>query len=383
VADLKEASTLYVSSWLKRYVWRLPVEVPYVPKRRRLWYVAYALMSGFYSYSVLYLVAGFVGNVFKNFSAEWSFVPEWLTAVLIFRSRIRTLVNFMKFVYLDKRDRVRAWFTPRRSIAVVAVALIVLFLPLWRQTVTGKFLLEPASRSIVRATSPGIITAVYSTEGAKVTAGTPLMALRNVELQSKLALTRANYEVASTRVSSAVLHFGNVGALQHQRDVLKAQNAGLTAQVAHLDVASPQNGTVITPSLGDQLGVYATAGAELAEIADLSEMRARIYISEYEMSRFHLGSEARIEVDGALRKWNATALGISTVSSEINPALADRAQYKGLNPPLFYVVDLRIANGDGRLKPGMSGLARLYGSRESIAGHLWRAVADFFGRKVW
>jgi hypothetical protein len=36
VLDLKEHSTAYVSAWVKRHVWRLPVEVPYVPKRRRL-----------------------------------------------------------------------------------------------------------------------------------------------------------------------------------------------------------------------------------------------------------------------------------------------------------------------------------------------------------
>ena len=46
ISDLKEASTLYVSSWVKRHIWGLPVEVPYVPKRRRLGFVVYALLSG-------------------------------------------------------------------------------------------------------------------------------------------------------------------------------------------------------------------------------------------------------------------------------------------------------------------------------------------------
>ena len=34
---------------------------------------------------------------------------------MIFRSRIRLLVNFMKFVYLDKKDRIAGWFTARRG----------------------------------------------------------------------------------------------------------------------------------------------------------------------------------------------------------------------------------------------------------------------------
>ena len=118
LTDLKENSTAYVSAWVKRHIWKLPVEVPYVPRRRRFGYAVYALLSGLYSYTVLYVVARFVGNVFRNFDPDWSFVPELATAALIFRSRIRTLVNFMKFVYLDKKDRVWAWFVSRHPWAI-------------------------------------------------------------------------------------------------------------------------------------------------------------------------------------------------------------------------------------------------------------------------
>src|SRR5271167_823736 len=41
IADLKEASTAYVSAWVKRNIWGLPIEVPYVPKHRRLGFVIY------------------------------------------------------------------------------------------------------------------------------------------------------------------------------------------------------------------------------------------------------------------------------------------------------------------------------------------------------
>jgi putative peptide zinc metalloprotease protein len=383
IADLKEASTVYVSSWVKRHIWRLPVEVPYVPRRRRLGFVVFALLSGAYSYSVLYLVAGFVGNVFRNFNPEWSFIPELLTAGLIFRSRIRTLESFMKFVYLDKKDRVRAWFTPSRTAAVATVALVAFCLPVWHESVIGRFLLEPAHRAVVRAVTPGIVTAVYANEGNAVDAGVPLLQLRNVPLQSRLALSKANYQMATERANSAVLHFGDFGAVLRQRDLLAVQNRALTAQAAKLDLASPISGTVVTPRMEDQVGSYVTEGAELAEVADLRAMRARIYISEYEMSKFQVGSKARIEIVGAIRKWSAEATGISMASSEIDPDLADRAQYKGLNPPHFYMVDLHIENADGQLKPGMTGLARLYGHRISAAGYLWMQVSDFFGRKLW
>ena len=44
----------------------------------------------------------------------------------------------MKFVYLDKKDRVRAWFTPGRTLAAAALELVLLILPLWHESVSWK-----------------------------------------------------------------------------------------------------------------------------------------------------------------------------------------------------------------------------------------------------
>ncbi len=125
LGELKEDSTAYVSAWVKRHIWDLPVEVPYVPRRRRLGICH--LCSRYpvvYSYTVLYIIARFVGNVFRNFDPDWSFIPELLTAAFIFRGRIRKLVKFMKLVYLDKRDRVRSWAIFRHPLYVLAAVLL-------------------------------------------------------------------------------------------------------------------------------------------------------------------------------------------------------------------------------------------------------------------
>jgi putative peptide zinc metalloprotease protein len=144
--QLKENSTAFISAWVKKYIWGLPVEVPYVPRRRRPAYAVYAILSGAYSYMILYVVARFAGNIVRNFSPEWGFIPEILVALLIFRSRIRLLGNFMKFVYLDKKDRIRAWFTPAHTLAVVAGALLLLAVPVFRDSVSGRFVLEPVAQ---------------------------------------------------------------------------------------------------------------------------------------------------------------------------------------------------------------------------------------------
>ena len=383
IVDLKESSTAYVSGWVKRHIWGLPVEAPYVPKRRRFGYAAYALLSGFYSYTVLYIVARFVGNVFRNFNPEWSFIPELATAALIFRSRIRLLVNFMKFVYLDKKDRVRAWFTPQRSVAVAIGVAAFLLSPLRHDAVVGRFILEPTQRFAMRAEVPGIVTDVYTDEGKQVQPGAPLVRLRNLPLQSRLARSQSEYMVASGRAVSAALRYDNLGPAIKEREGLAQQTSVFLSEAANLEIKSPISGVVLTPRVADRLGAYVTAGTELLEIAGLSQLRARIYVSEHDLYKLRVGSRASLQVEGILTKWDAQAVAISPVSTEIDPGLGEQIQYKGLLPPNFYVADLIVDNPEGTLKPGMVGTARIYARRQSIARFAWQEVRNFLGRKVW
>jgi putative peptide zinc metalloprotease protein len=381
--ELKETSTLYTSAWVKRNIWRLPVEVPYVPKRRRLGYAVYALLSGAYSYTVLFVVARFVGNIFRNFNPEWSFVPELGTAALIFRSRIRTLVNFMKLIYLDKKDRVQAWLGSRHFLVVAMAALVFLLLPLWRDSVLSRFILEPAKSAVLRATVPGIVEAVYSSEGTFVSEGSPVASLRNLPLKSKLESTAADYQVASMRATSAEFRYADVGPAIQQRNQVAKQSQNLTEQAAHLTLRSPISGVVLTPRLADREAAYLPEGTALAEIADLTVMRARIYVSEYDVSKVSAGADARASMEGLVQKWTGKAVDISPVSTLADPSLVESSKYKGLIPPNFYCVQLLIANSEGTLKPGMRGTARIYGRRRSLLALGWQTVAHFFGRKLW
>ena len=380
IVDLKENSTAFVSGWVKHHVWGLPVEVPYVPKRRRLGYAVYALLSGLYSYTVMYVVARFVGNVFRNFNPEWSFIPELATAGLIFRSRIRTLWNFMKFVYLDKKDRFFAWFTARRSIVVAAIFIVLAFLPLRKESSTGYFALEPVHQAMIRTIVPGTVTDVYASEGQWIAAGAPLVRLRNLALDSRVARTQANYSVAIRRATSATLRYSaDVGPAREERAQLAQQSGLLASEAAQLQINSPISGLILTPRLSDRLGAYVPAGTELVEMADLSSMRARIYMSEHDISKFWVGSKARLLVDGVFKKWDGQISSIEPVSSDIPLGLTETSKYKGLHPPKFYAVDLTVLSPEGRLKPGMVGTARVYGNRRSLAGFGVAGTCEFPG----
>ena len=383
IPDIKEDSTAYVSAWVKKHIWRLPVEVPYVPKSRRLGFVVYALVSGLYSYTVLYFVARFVGNIVRNFSPEWGFVPEIAVALVIFRSRIRLLGNFMKLLYLDKKDRIATWFTPGRSVVVVAVILLFLVFPLRRESVSGRFLLEPAHQAVIRARVPGIVTGLHAQEGQEVSAGGVLATLRNLPLQSDFEYAQSSFTLASDRAAAASLHYADVGTALKERELSSAELEQISRRDSALTVVSPIRGTVLTPRVQDLLGSYMTEGQELLTVADLSTLRARIYISEYDLYKIRRDAGARIQVQGQLRTWRAQVASMAARPVEIDPKLVGEVQLQGMNPPHYYVVDLVVSGEGGALKPGMTGVARVYGERRSLLGMAWEGVKNFWERKIW
>jgi multidrug resistance efflux pump len=205
-----------------------------------------------------------------------------------------------------------------------------------------------------------------------------------VLLESKRARSEADYRGAAAAVNSAELHYAGTGAALQKRDQLAQESRILDSEVATLELKTPITGVVTTPRVSDLLGSYVTVGTELAEVDDMRIVRARIYVSEYEMYKYRAGSAARLQVDGIFRKWDTRSVSVSPTSSEIAPGLLDLSKFKGMRAPTFYALDLLVKNGDGRLKPGMIGTAKVCDrNRRSIAGFVYRAVADFVGRKLW
>jgi len=383
ILDLKETSTAYVSAWVKKHIWQLPVEVPYVPKRRRLGFAVYAIASGLYSYTVLYILARFVGNIFRNFNQEWSFVPEFATGAFIFRSRIRSLVNFMNFFYLDKKDRIWVWLRSRQSRWAFAAIVTFLLLPLWRESIAGRFSLEAADRAVIRTQVAGRITNVYVEEGQAVSKGAPVARLVNLALESKQSQTAAEFSRASAELNAAEFRHANTGLALTRRDLLAQQSSAVASQAAELELKSPITGVVTTPRVTDLAGSFVKDGTEVAEVADIRSMRVRIYVSEYDMHKYRPDANGRLNLDGTWGKLDAERIQVSPVSSQVPPGLVDVSKFKGMHPPTFYEMTLFVSNPDGRLKPGMVGTGRIYGAHRSLAGFAYEEIAAFLSRKVW
>jgi putative peptide zinc metalloprotease protein len=383
VTSLKENSTEYLSSWVKRNLFRMPVEVPYVRARRRWLFAGYAVLSGLYSYIILFAVIHFAYNIFLRISPQWAFLPALTLALLIFRARLRSSARFMKDFYLDKRQNLRAWSTVPRRAMLGATVVLALFAPVWRETVTGRFVLEPEQRAVIRATVPGKITEVLTEEGSPIAAGAPVVRMRNAKLEQEADRSLADLSLAEANTRQAQLNYADLGRARSEQASQLERHRAVFQQLAGLQIVSPISGVVMTPRIRSLAGSFVTEGTELAEVADIQRLRAHIFIPDFEIRRVAIGAQASLKPESEFLPIRGRVASISPATLELEPGLRRVDQYKGSAPPPYYVATVPVPNLHGMIGAGTSGDAKIMVRWRSSAWFLWENLREFVQRKTW
>ena len=215
INDIKAVSTQWLISWIRVRIFHLPGSVQAISRLRAACYTAYALASGVTCYSLLLFFVRIVDRLAYYYTPQWAFVPAWLLALRIFRSRILKLGHFMKELYLDKKDVLRAHWKP--IAAGTAALLVVGCLPLRRDTVKERFVLEPVQQAVLRAQVPGRVVAIRVGEGQQVAAGTIIASLQDLGVQAQAAKAAADYQVAEARAMNAQLRYADYARAEQER----------------------------------------------------------------------------------------------------------------------------------------------------------------------
>lgn len=380
--SLKETATAYLSALSRKHIFGLPVEAPYVPRRKRPLYVAYGILSGLYSYSLLSFLMIVTYHILRSFTPEWAFLPALAIGFWVFKSRVKLLVAFMKTLYLDKKERVRSWLTPLRLAILSSAALGFSLLPIWPDLVDGPFVLQAGQVAVLRAAVPGTVTRVSVEEGAGVATGTPLLQLSNASIESESASAESELQQATARSNQAALVYADFAAAEQERQHRVRNRDLANERNARLSVLSPISGVVVTPHTTDLLGRTVAEGDLLLEVNDLSQVRADLYIPEFEMHDVRLGQPVRLLVHGRVRPLSGVLSSIAPAYSTAE-ALIPRDQLQGINPPRYYVGTVLLANGGGQLSAGMTGAGKVVVAHRSLFGFAYRFSRDLVWRKIW
>jgi putative peptide zinc metalloprotease protein len=385
IPDLKERSTSFVSAWFQRGILRLPTEVPAVPRRRVPLFVVYAVVSGAYSYMVLFLVIRFSYNVGSKFVAEFALIPAGAMAFAIFRGRLKSLRGVVNQFW--KTHLTRSFWLQPRTLGTALVLLIVLFVPVVRDRQNAYFVVEPANPVTVHAGVNGSVEAVYVREGDAVQIGQLLLTMSSTDVAGMTSSSQAAVGSARYRAVEAQLGGRSIGA--SAADETAALRSGELAEEAQtsLAVRAPVEGRVVTPQpmgltnqqVGSGQPLITIAGGDLGHAAE----RLRLYIPAGEMNRIQTGDEVSISLPGAFSILRLRLTSIEGEASTLPEGVVAHQDYKGIVLPTFYCARLELPPGSPRLALGTAGSAKVFGVRRSLAARAGLIVTDLVHAHVW
>lgn len=168
--------------------------------------------------------------------------------------------------------------------------------------------------------------------------------------QQQMQQARAAVGQAEQRLSLAVEGSRNEAIVAAQAQVKVADQAVAIARqrLSYTRLNAPLNGTILTRPAEE--GEYVQPGSVVFTAAVLDEVWARVYVSETDLGRIHLGQQAIIQSDSwPQREFNGQVSYISD-EAEFTPKSVQTYQER-IN--FMYRVKVTLANPDHDLKPGM------------------------------
>ncbi len=385
--DLREGAFSLLSARFQKYVFRLPVEIPAMSRRKRRLYTIYGIAAVLYTTFIMFVIGRFFNNIYTKYFPDFATVLLILTLYYIFRKRARKAIRVAKLFYLDKKELL---MSPRIRLPVGVVVfgvLVILLVPWTRRTISGDAFLKPAEEVSVQAPEDGIVTDVFVREGEMVARGQPLFRVSSPEVDAEARRSFSERERFTKKSSSSRSYSNATLAFQFESRAGAAQTALETAEYRQgfLLVRSPIAGRVLTPRTQDLGGRYVTAGFTLARIGDCRKVVAQVPVSERFLEYLKPGAPltARIRTR-PFNSWSGSILTISPATLEQpTTSAAGRDPVAPSARPDHFVALAVFENPDGSLLPGAAARIKIHANREAYASRIWSVLWRWLRTIIW
>jgi hypothetical protein len=125
-----------------------------------------------------------------------------------------------------------------------------------------------------------------------------------------------------------------------------------------------------------------TTGETLVTIVDPSQLVARVYVPVSAMDRVRAGDPVSLQLPFRFAAIHGR-LGTMEGSAVPPPAgLLPEQEYKGIELPTFFTTRMPVEVGEG-IRPGMSGQAKIFGRRRSLADRVIAAASNILHAHFW
>jgi putative peptide zinc metalloprotease protein len=261
--------------------------------------------------------------------------------------------------------------------------LAILFVPLLRDRENAYFVIEPSETHQVHAGVPGKVLAVYVKEGDTVNRGQVMAKLRSLSEASDRQQAETQLASSQAEVFAAELQHTGLGQALAEQHAARRSIAIAGEESAQLAVTAPVGGVVATSDPENLVNRDVTTGETLLTIVDPSQLVARLFIPVSEMDYIRVGDPVSLhlpsqfaEIHGRLGMMEGSALPLP-------PGILAQQQYKGIELPAFYTTRISLGEEAGQIRPGMSGEAKIFGSRRSLAYRLATTFGNVLRTHFW
>jgi len=377
--NLRSNSFRYLRDFLRRYVLGMSVPGAEISGRAHQ-------IQLFYGAAASLWLASLLVSICIGFLIKLPALGIWITLTTVYGMVLRPAGRLVSYLQ-DNREYIPLFHWPRVLVPLAVAGLLIYllgFLPLegW---VEAPCVILPEKRVIERVQVAGFLEEVMVGEGDRVIPGQPLARLSNPPLRLQLGSAEKAVELVDLQIAQAlglqrpVL----IGVLEETRAAHLAQLRQLGKQVERLIPRASIAGTILTPRLDWLQGAYFEQGRALCEVGALRTMLARIVVNERDLGGLAEGDEAHVRLrsypdrtfSGEVRDISPRALeevpdiALSSKAGGEIPTYRD-ARSRQVPTVQLFELTIQIANPDGRLRPGMTGWAKIRGPSRTIAGRV-------------
>ena len=285
IPNLRQRAAAHVGWWARRHALGLDAPEPPATLRERRIFLVYGALAAVYIAAGLIITATWVLRM--GWSA-WGLTGGLLAAAFVLAVSRKALAGWARVV----RDGIGLWagrlrdLAAQRGLGRIVVGACVLLIVVsavvpWPITVSGPFRAASARTVSVVAPQAGVVTEVLVHEGERVSAGTPLLQLRDPAGAREMELNRRDVDSLASAASAA----------QARGDVAEAArlDAGRAAAAARVDAAGSrvnaltirafEGGEVMTLRPESLLGQRLAAGEKVLTLGDPDSVELRISLN--------------------------------------------------------------------------------------------------------
>lgn len=265
-------------------------------------------------------------------------------------------------------------YAGRKLLALIVISLAIFFnFKMGDYRVSCDTTLEGEVRRSIVAPFDGYIKDAFVRSGDTVEEGNLICTLddRDLRLERLNILSRQSQYQKQYQESVAAHNRAESAIIKAQLEQAAAQLELVESNIERTNITAPFRGIVLTGDLSQRLGSSAEKGEILFEIAPLDSYRIILEIDERYIADIRPGQEGHV----ILSSLPDEVFGFTV--EKITPiSIAS----EGVN---YFRVEARAKDISERLRPGMTGVGKVFVDRRKLIDILTRDIRDWFKLKLW